>query len=119
MEQLMGVARSLRNEHHFGGYIHLKTIPGSDERIVEQKQDRKAGFKAPPFAPAGQVFDETLAFAHLSRDEIYITDSVKHFHREPQGKRRLHKKPPARPRLLFVLCLCGELYSRTSDGLPP
>ena len=30
MEQLVAVARSLREEHEFRGYIHLKTIPGSE-----------------------------------------------------------------------------------------
>jgi putative DNA modification/repair radical SAM protein len=34
MEQVIAVARSLREEHHFGGYIHLKTIAGCDERLV-------------------------------------------------------------------------------------
>jgi putative DNA modification/repair radical SAM protein len=34
MEQLIAVARALREEHHFGGYIHLKTIAGCDERLV-------------------------------------------------------------------------------------
>lgn len=36
MEQLSEVARRLREEHSFGGYIHLKTIPGADEQLVEQ-----------------------------------------------------------------------------------
>jgi putative DNA modification/repair radical SAM protein len=36
MEQLIEVARTLRELHHFGGYIHLKTIPGCDERLVQQ-----------------------------------------------------------------------------------
>ena len=36
MEQLIAVARSLRELHHFGGYIHLKTIPGCDQRLVEE-----------------------------------------------------------------------------------
>lgn len=36
MEQLVEVARQLRQEHRFGGYIHLKTIPGADQRLVEQ-----------------------------------------------------------------------------------
>src|ERR1700710_24398 len=27
MEQLIAVAKTLRTIHHFGGYIHLKTIP--------------------------------------------------------------------------------------------
>ncbi len=36
MEQLIAVASTLRNVHHFGGYIHLKTIPGCDERLVAE-----------------------------------------------------------------------------------
>ncbi len=36
MEQLVAVARTLREEHRFGGYIHLKTIPGADEALVTQ-----------------------------------------------------------------------------------
>lgn len=35
MEQLTQVAKDLRQKHAFGGYIHLKTIPGADERLVE------------------------------------------------------------------------------------
>ncbi len=34
MEQLIQVASSLRHTHHFGGYIHLKTIPGCSEVLV-------------------------------------------------------------------------------------
>ena len=34
MEQLIAVARQLRETHRFGGYIHLKTIPGCDEKLV-------------------------------------------------------------------------------------
>jgi putative DNA modification/repair radical SAM protein len=36
MEQLIEVAKTLRSVHHFGGYIHLKTIPGCDERLVQE-----------------------------------------------------------------------------------
>ncbi len=33
MEQLVEVARSLREDHNFGGYIHLKTIPDADPQL--------------------------------------------------------------------------------------
>jgi putative DNA modification/repair radical SAM protein len=36
MEQLMLVARSLRREHGFAGYIHLKTIPEASPALIEQ-----------------------------------------------------------------------------------
>jgi putative DNA modification/repair radical SAM protein len=41
MEQLVEVARSLREDHDFRGYIHLKTIPDADPELV-----RQAGFHA-------------------------------------------------------------------------
>ncbi|NEX60011.1 putative DNA modification/repair radical SAM protein [Noviherbaspirillum galbum] len=35
MEQLVEVARRLREDHHFRGYIHLKTIPDADPALIE------------------------------------------------------------------------------------
>jgi putative DNA modification/repair radical SAM protein len=34
MEQMIAVARSLRQDHDFRGYIHLKTIPDADPELV-------------------------------------------------------------------------------------
>jgi putative DNA modification/repair radical SAM protein len=34
MEQVVRVARSLREEHGFRGYIHLKTIPDADDALI-------------------------------------------------------------------------------------
>ena len=36
MEQMVEVARSLREDHNFRGYIHLKTIPDADPALVHQ-----------------------------------------------------------------------------------
>ena len=36
MEQIVEVARSLREDHDFRGYIHLKTIPDADPQLVHQ-----------------------------------------------------------------------------------
>jgi putative DNA modification/repair radical SAM protein len=36
MEQLIEVARSLREEHDFRGYIHLKTIPEADPELIHR-----------------------------------------------------------------------------------
>jgi len=36
MEQLVEVARILREEHDFRGYIHLKTIPEADPELIHQ-----------------------------------------------------------------------------------
>ena len=36
MEQIVEIARSLREAHDFRGYIHLKTIPDADPELVRQ-----------------------------------------------------------------------------------
>ncbi len=36
MEQLLRVARRLRREERFNGYIHLKVVPGADAVLVEE-----------------------------------------------------------------------------------
>jgi putative DNA modification/repair radical SAM protein len=36
MEQLNAVCRKLRTEHRFGGYIHLKVIPGCARELIEE-----------------------------------------------------------------------------------
>ena len=36
MEQLVLVAKRLRTEHEFRGYIHLKTIPDADEALIAE-----------------------------------------------------------------------------------
>ena len=36
MEQLVLVAKKLRQEHGYGGYIHLKTIPGCSEHLLDE-----------------------------------------------------------------------------------
>ena len=49
-----------------------------------------------PFAgPAGRVLDRALVELGLSRDDLYITNAVKHFKWTPKGKRRIHETPRA------------------------
>ena len=36
MEILTEVVEKLKNEHNFGGYIHLKAIPGADEELINK-----------------------------------------------------------------------------------
>jgi predicted DNA-binding helix-hairpin-helix protein len=36
MERLVRVARALREEHDFRGYVHLKTIPEADPLLLEE-----------------------------------------------------------------------------------
>jgi DNA polymerase len=61
--------------------------------IGEQPGDQEDLAGKPFVGPAGKVLDEALAAAGIPRDEVYVTNAVKHFKWEPRGKRRLHQKP--------------------------
>ncbi len=36
MELMLEIVKKLRNEHGFFGYIHIKAIPGADERLINE-----------------------------------------------------------------------------------
>src|SRR6218665_1090048 len=36
MERLLRIAKKLREEHNFNGYIHLKTIPGASDELIRE-----------------------------------------------------------------------------------
>jgi uracil-DNA glycosylase len=61
--------------------------------VGEQPGDQEDRQGAPFVGPAGALLDKALADAGIPRDEVYVTNAVKHFKWEPRGKRRIHKKP--------------------------
>ncbi len=63
--------------------------------IGEQPGDQEDLAGRPFVGPAGKVFDEALAAADIPREEVYVTNTVKHFKWEARGKRRIHQKPNA------------------------
>jgi uracil-DNA glycosylase family protein len=49
-----------------------------------------------PFVgPAGRILNKGLVAADINRDEVYVTNVVKHFKWEPKGNQHIHKKPNA------------------------
>ena len=63
--------------------------------VGEQPGDQEDRQGEPFVGPAGALLDKALADAGLRRDQVYVTNAVKHFKWEPRGKRRIHKKPRA------------------------
>lgn len=61
--------------------------------IGEQPGDAEDITGHPFVGPAGQVLNEALATVGLDRNEVYLTNAVKHFKNTPRGKRRVHAKP--------------------------
>ena len=63
--------------------------------VGEQPGDSEDRAGHPFVGPAGRVLEEALREAGIDRDQVYVTNVVKHFKWEPaeRGKRRIHKKP--------------------------
>jgi DNA polymerase len=75
----------------------------TDAKIVlvgEQPGDLEDVEGEPFVGPAGQVLNTALRQAGIARDQVYVTNVVKHFkftqQQTPRGKRRLHQKPDSR-----------------------
>ena len=63
--------------------------------VGEQPGDQEDLAGHPFVGPAGGVLDAGLEEAGIERDDVFVTNAVKHFKHEPRGKRRLHKTPSA------------------------
>jgi DNA polymerase len=63
--------------------------------IGEQPGDREDLSGRPFVGPAGRLLDDALEEAEIPRDQVYVTNAVKHFKWELRGKRRIHSKPNA------------------------
>jgi len=63
--------------------------------VGEQPGDKEDVEGRPFVGPAGGVLDRALALAGIERDNVYLTNAVKHFKWTPKGKRRIHETPRA------------------------
>ncbi len=61
--------------------------------VGEQPGDQEDKAGRPFVGPAGGVLDAALKAIGLERDDVYVTNAVKHFSWLPRGKRRIHKTP--------------------------
>jgi DNA polymerase len=68
-------------------------VPARVMLIGEVPGDREDIAGRPFVGPAGKILDDALADVGLARDDIYLTNAVKHFKFEQRGKVRIHKKP--------------------------
>ncbi|MGH8496112.1 MAG: UdgX family uracil-DNA binding protein [Gammaproteobacteria bacterium] len=70
----------------------------TDARLIligEQPGDREDIEGRPFVGPAGAMLEKALIDAKVHREDVYITNAVKHFKFKMRGKRRLHQKPNA------------------------
>jgi uracil-DNA glycosylase len=70
--------------------------PSARLMMVGEQPGNSEDLEGAPFVgPAGRLLDRALVEAGIERDEVYVTNVVKHFkwRRAPSGKRRIHEKP--------------------------
>jgi putative DNA modification/repair radical SAM protein len=73
MEQLVRVARALRMEHRFGGYIHLKAVPSASVELMKE---------------AGRWADRLSANIELARDADLVQLAPAKTHKEIETSMR-------------------------------
>ena len=61
--------------------------------VGEQPGDREDRAGTPFVGPAGRELDAALDRVGIGRDDVYITNVVKHFKFEERGRRRIHATP--------------------------
>ena len=77
--------------------------------VGEQPGDQEDRQGEPFVGPAGRVLDDALEAAGVDRQEVYLTNAVKHFRHQQRGKRRIHQKPDLRHLVACAPWLEAEL----------
>ncbi|MGN6611177.1 MAG: UdgX family uracil-DNA binding protein [Angustibacter sp.] len=68
--------------------------PGARVVLVGEQPGDVEDREGEPFVgPAGRLLTKAVDDAGLDRDDVYLTNAVKHFRFTPQGKRRIHQTP--------------------------
>jgi uracil-DNA glycosylase len=97
LESLRAAARSCKGCDLYKNATQTVFGEGPKDATVmlvgEQPGDMEDRQGHPFVGPAGRLLDKALAEARIPRDEVYITNAVKHFKWIQRGKRRLHQKP--------------------------
>lgn len=64
--------------------------------VGEQPGDHEDIHGRPFVGPAGQLLDRALAELAIDRQQVFVSNAVRHFKYEIRGQRRIHKSPSQR-----------------------
>ncbi len=87
MERLVTIAKKLRTEHKFNGYIHLKTIPGASETLMKEAglyADRLSVNIEMPTETALKKLAPEKNFADIVTPMNYLSESIMEYKAEKQ-----------------------------------
>jgi DNA polymerase len=85
--------------------------------VGEQPGDVEDLRGRPFVGPAGEVLNRALAQAGIPREQVYMTNAVKHFKFTREGKRRLHQTPRMSEVVACKPWLEAELESIRPDAI--
>lgn len=84
--------------------VLIGEVPGDSEDLAGK----------PFIGPAGRLLDEALGVAHIPRDDVYVTNAVKHFKFTRRGKKRIHDKPTR-----YEIDACKPWLTAELDAIDP
>jgi DNA polymerase len=85
--------------------------------VGEQPGDQEDLQGRPFVGPAGQLLARALEELAIPREQVYITNAVKHFKFELRGKRRIHKTPAQQEAAACLHWLESEIALVEPDAL--
>jgi uracil-DNA glycosylase family protein len=78
--------------------------------LVGEQPGDKEDLRGRPFVgPSGALLDQAMQDLGWPREEVYVTNAVKHFKFELQGSRRIHKSPAQKEALACLHWLESEI----------
>ncbi|NML44975.1 UdgX family uracil-DNA binding protein [Ramlibacter sp. G-1-2-2] len=77
--------------------------------VGEQPGDQEDLRGRPFVGPAGQLLERAFAEAGIVREEVYLTNAVRHFKYDLRGKHRIHKTPSQQEALACLHWLREEI----------
>lgn len=94
MERLIAVVRRLRRDHRFGGYIHLKVIPGASPELVHEAALHADRVSVNIELPS----ERSLRLLAPEKSRVSVLEPMRHLDhliQENREERRSHRKLPA------------------------
>jgi putative DNA modification/repair radical SAM protein len=93
MERLVTIAKKLRKDHNFNGYIHLKTIPGASEELMKEAglyADRLSVNIEMPTETSLKLLAPDKNFEEILTPMNYVSESIVHY----KAEKKLIKSTP-------------------------
>lgn len=115
MEQVIAVARCLRIDHAFRGYIHLKTIPEASAALIEEAGRWADRISINIELPTQIALEELAPEKNLARTEAAMSGISERIHQAKADRRENLKAPSFAPAGQSTQMIVGA--TATSDAV--